>query len=273
MLTEYSISDIVLSHPKNKSYYIGRFADTESPDLDWPHRHDFYSIVWFTNGTGTNVIDFDAYEIKPNRFFLMHLKQIHNWSYSKDVKGYMLLFDKLFINDFPVELMNIPYFDFNNDDILLLKPQFETLVKEAKYNDALSEKSVLFGAKFLFQQLIRLSTQSNEHLRIQKRPILYFSEQITHHISENLSVQDYADKLRISVKKLNELCKEKYELSPKSFILDKKITEAKRLLYYTTLSIQEISFKLGFVDSSYFSRVFKQLTQFSPSDFRAKTPK
>ena len=64
--------------------------------MDWPHRHDFYSLVWFTDSSGINVIDFEEYEIKPNRLFLMHPKQVHNWSYSKESKGYILVFDKAF---------------------------------------------------------------------------------------------------------------------------------------------------------------------------------
>jgi transcriptional regulator len=49
-----------------------------------------------------------------------------------------------------------------------------------------------------------------------------------------------------------------------------KITEAKRLLLYTTLNINEIAFKLGFEDNSYFAKIFRQKTSFSPTAFQKK---
>ena len=44
--------------------------------------------------------------------------------------------------------------------------------------------------------------------------------------------------------------------------------EAKRLLYYTELSIKEISNQLGYTDHSYFSRFFRKATGMSASYFR-----
>ena len=98
---------------------------------------------------------------------------------------------------------------------------------------------------------------------------LEFSKLVGTTISQNLTVKDYADQLHLTVEKLNELCKENYGQNPKNIILEKKITEAKRLLYFTDLSIKEIAFQLGFEDSSYFSRIFKLKTNLSPSDFKS----
>ena len=64
---------------------------TEDPYIEWPHRHSFYSLVWFTSGTGIYVVDFDEYEIIPQRMFLVNPKQIHNWDYSENSKDIMLL--------------------------------------------------------------------------------------------------------------------------------------------------------------------------------------
>jgi AraC-like DNA-binding protein len=44
--------------------------------------------------------------------------------------------------------------------------------------------------------------------------------------------------------------------------------EAKRQLCYTSQSIKEIAYDLGFEDSAYFSRFFKKSTQVSPIDYR-----
>jgi hypothetical protein len=39
------------------------------------------------------VIDFEGYEIKPDRVFFVSQKQIHNWDYSENSKGYILIID------------------------------------------------------------------------------------------------------------------------------------------------------------------------------------
>ncbi|WP_333865082.1 helix-turn-helix domain-containing protein [Sphingobacterium sp.] len=45
-------------------------------------------------------------------------------------------------------------------------------------------------------------------------------------------------------------------------------SRSKRLLKSTDLSIKEIAFKLGFIDSPHFSNFFKQYTCMSPKQFR-----
>ncbi|MFI0431280.1 helix-turn-helix domain-containing protein [Mariniflexile sp. HMF6888] len=240
----------------------------ENPVVDWPHRHDFYSLVWFTRSSGINVIDFEEYEIKHDRLFFMQPKQVHNWSYSKESKGYILVFAKHFIKEIPLELMDIAFVDLKSDSIKLIKPLLENLIKESKLNDNLVEKSIISGINYLLLHLTRTASDLEHNRKTKSKTILQFSKLVADTISKNLTVKDYADQLHITVEKLNEHCKENYGQNPKNIILEKKITEAKRLLYFTDLSIKEIAFRLGFEDSSYFSRIFKLKTNFSPSDFK-----
>nr|WP_140960313.1 AraC family transcriptional regulator [Flavobacterium jejuense] len=237
--------------------------------MDWPHRHDFFSLVWFTKSSGINVIDFEEYEIKPNRLFFMQPKQVHNWSYSKESQGYILVFDAHFISEIPLEIMNITFFDLKPNSIKLLKVLLENLIEESKLNDNLREKSIVSGINFLLLHLTRITKDLELNKKYKPITLLKFSKLVADTISKNLTVKDYADQLHLTVEKLNELCKENYGQNPKNIILEKKITEAKRLLYFTDLSIKEIAFQLGFEDSSYFSRIFKLKTKLSPSNFKS----
>ncbi|TSE07331.1 AraC family transcriptional regulator [Aquimarina algiphila] len=269
MLTEYSISDIITSMPKEKRYYVGTFEETDNPKVDWPHRHNYYSFVWFTKGSGNNVIDFEDYEIKNNRLFLMQPKQVHNWSYSKGTNGFIIILDSFFENILPVELINITCIDLNKTTSNFFIPFLNNLIQEWKNNDELSEKIIMNGIRFLLYQLSRFSTKSTNIKSIKSKTLVQFSKLISNDISKNISVEQYANNLHITAEKLSELCKKYYEQSPKQIILNTKITEAKRLLYFTNLSIKEIAYATGFEDSSYFSRVFKQKTKYSPSKFKS----
>ncbi len=271
MLPEYSLSDIIISNSQKLPFYIGTFEGTEDPDIDWPHRHNFYSIVWFTQGSGINVIDFEEYNIQPNRLFLTHPNQVHNWSFSEDVKGYILVFEKFFIENLPVGLMNVVKVDLNSKNNYLFKQIFENLLYEISLSDDISFKVIETGIHYIFAILSRVSSHLTKSDIPKPREISDFYKCITESISNNLPVTEYANRLNITVERLNEICKKYNNQTPKSIILDKKITEAKRLLFFTDLSVKEISFQLGFEDSSYFSRIFKQKTNLSPSDFKNKT--
>lgn len=270
MIKAYSISDIIVSNSKHDTFYIGTFEHTEDPEIVWPHRHNFYSIVWFTHGSGINVIDFEEYQILPNRLFLTLPQQVHNWSYSSDTKGYIFVFEKHFIPHFPQELLNYSFFDLNPNHSKILSALFHHLIEEATHRDELSLNIIASGLGFLTLQLLRVPSQSKHCGKIKPKTLLEFSKLVAETSNGSFGVRDYAKQLRISVNELNRLCYEAYGASPKTVILDKKITEAKRLLYFTDLSIKEIAFQLGFEDSSYFSRIFKQKTALTPSEFKLK---
>ncbi len=81
------------------------------------------------------------------------------------------------------------------------------------------------------------------------------------HLTEQRSVQNIADELAISTGTLNHLVKQHSGLSPKQFINERLILEAKRRLRYgDRISVKELAFELGFNDPDYFCRVFKKLT-------------
>jgi AraC-like DNA-binding protein len=54
----------------------------------------------------------------------------------------------------------------------------------------------------------------------------------------------------------------------KDFIQSRIIIEAKRMLYFTELSLKEIGYQLGFSEPANFSAFFKKSTGKSPSLFR-----
>ena len=64
------------------------------------------------------------------------------------------------------------------------------------------------------------------------------------------------------------LFKKNFGTTPYTYVLNKKISFAKKLLIDTNISVKEISTKLCFADEYYFSNIFKQKTGCSPSQYR-----
>lgn len=58
MLKDCSISEILELLSGHIPYYIDTFEVTNDFDIEWPHLHSFYSLVWFTAGEGFYVVDF-----------------------------------------------------------------------------------------------------------------------------------------------------------------------------------------------------------------------
>lgn len=91
---------------------------------------------------------------------------------------------------------------------------------------------------------------------------------IHEHIHERIFLQDIADTFGISPNYLSQLFKKHMNVGISEYITLQKIDESKKLLKETNLKIYEISDRLGFESSFYFSKVFKKITGFSPKDYR-----
>ncbi len=91
---------------------------------------------------------------------------------------------------------------------------------------------------------------------------------IHEHIHERIFLQDIADTFGISPNYLSQLFKKHMNVGISEYITSQKIDESKKLLKETNLKIYEISDRLGFESSFYFSKVFKKTTGVSPKDYR-----
>ncbi|GAA4925514.1 helix-turn-helix domain-containing protein [Mucilaginibacter defluvii] len=84
---------------------------------------------------------------------------------------------------------------------------------------------------------------------------------VDEHLTDQPAITEIAAKLAVSTDCLYRVVKQQSGLSPKEFITDRLITEARRRIYHNqTTSVKELAFELGFNDPSYFSRLFKKIT-------------
>jgi AraC-like DNA-binding protein len=81
-------------------------------------------------------------------------------------------------------------------------------------------------------------------------------------------VQDYADMLFKSPKTLSNLFKTYNEKSPLRIIHERIILEARRLFYYTDMTVSDVAFELGYEEVAPFSKLFKKIAGQSPSQFQ-----
>lgn len=97
-----------------------------------------------------------------------------------------------------------------------------------------------------------------------KRAIAY----IRMHYAENISLEEIADRLDITPEYLSTLFNREVGINFSGFLRDFRLSHAKRLLKGTDKKVYEIAQEVGYPDSKYFNRVFKENVGVSPREYR-----
>ena len=88
------------------------------------------------------------------------------------------------------------------------------------------------------------------------------------HYKENLSLDMLSELNHVNKYYLAHAFSEEYGVSPISYMIDRRIKEAKQLLKTTDYSQSMISRMLGFSSPSYFSQAFKRSESMTPTEYR-----
>jgi AraC family transcriptional activator of pobA len=246
-----------------------------------PHRHDFYFLAVCTKGSGTHNIDFINYQIKPGSVFAIIPGQSHSWNFSDDTDGYVLFHTKSFFNfyfpskkvqDYPFfcSLHNSPLILLNEKSLKNVKPLFSEILAEYVHDYLMKFQKISLMLDLLYINLSRaylpktpVDKKSNNFLvKIGK-----LEDLIDENFKTIKSPGQYADMMFMSEKHLARICKAYLNKTTSDLIMDRLMLEAKRLLFHSSLSISEIAGELGYLDSSYFSRLFKKKTGKTPLEF------
>ena len=96
-----------------------------------------------------------------------------------------------------------------------------------------------------------------------------FCNLLAQHYREQHEVAFYAEKAHLTTRHFSVVIKEVVGISASDYIEQYLATQAKNLLSSRPdLSVQQISYHLGYADSPSFCRFFKRLTSQTPNDFR-----
>jgi AraC family transcriptional activator of pobA len=96
-----------------------------------------------------------------------------------------------------------------------------------------------------------------------------FRRLVDGHFRENWPIERYEKELGTTAHLLAKACRAAFDVSPKAFIGERRMLEAKRLLLFTVRPVEDIAYELGLKDAAYFSRFFKERAGASPGAWRA----
>jgi AraC family transcriptional activator of pobA len=99
--------------------------------------------------------------------------------------------------------------------------------------------------------------------------VLSLRRLIEEHFQAERQLAFYADKLAMTVDRLNDHVKRAISVTAGHLIRQRVLTEAKRQLVFTSQPINEIAYALAFSDPSHFARFFRKHTGAAPHEYRA----
>jgi len=246
-----------------------------------PSREESHTLIFVTEGTYKTKIGFKEFTITPNKITVLQAGTVFSVAeILKNVKGFVCHFHpNILIGKFgnPELISEFDFLNAGHDPIIDIESNkktallniFERLVSEFKEeNDSninivnsylytlLTELKIILGQNRLVSQNASYQITSQFRGLVQKK------------VKENLKVTDFAKMMHISPNHLNKSVKTITSKSASEIISEVKRIEIKYLLYQSHLSISEISFEMGYLDVSYFSRFFKKHEKMSPTKFR-----
>jgi AraC family transcriptional activator of pobA len=248
---------------------------------------NFYSIILFTSGDEELTVNEHTMKVHKGVAVCSRPGEVWKWNQHTQLQGLHLLFEEEFLFSFfndPLFLNKFPYLQADrsssflqpdeelfNRILHLYKEMQAEIKKPGRVKDQHILRAMLYETLMLYNRAPQVvSEDSSKHELAMLRYIKQFQQLVeTHYITQH-DVDYYAEYLCITPNYLNKIVKHTLGNSTKQYILSRIMTEAKRWLSYTSLSVAEIAEKLNFDTSSYFVRLFRRLEGVTPNQYRNK---
>lgn len=241
----------------------------------------FIKVVFLKSGAKA-IIDFKEYDLNQDALLFINAGQYHK--FDERGKGTMLYYNRDFycveIHDKEVACDGILFHNVYEIPVIWMTDQISgeikmivNAIKDELENEESSMEEML---RIFLKQIIIKATRlwkkehqlEGEEASQEVEFTRNFSQLVEWHYTRYHTVADYANLLNITPKALNKRVTRYSNTTPNEIIKERIILEAKRLLVYTTLSVKEIGYKLGYDDTSYFIRLFSKHADITPHGFR-----
>ncbi len=292
MLEKIPIYELPFSEKEKLALKIYRVKGEKIQRKDYPHnttlphKHNYFELCIFTNGTGEHEIDFRNHFIHPPSIHVLHPGQVHLIRRGQNYEGYLFVFSKEFYNlrfnglelipGYPLaaQLKNGPVLDMGTDDFVDFSILISSIEKELERISPETEEIIISFLNIFFLRLrnrfISLLKKENPVVHPSRNLVYSFSQLVEQYFSKIHQVQEYAQMLGEPTVALVRAVKSLTGKTPGELIVERLMLEAKRLLLYSDLSNKEIAFHLNYDDPSYFARIFRKKTGDTPSGFRSR---
>jgi len=243
-----------------------------------PHKSDRYFFVFNEQNSAKHQLDLLEINLSSGELLFVVPNQIHaSPPLKKGLKFHSLSFESTCLSLLPRQFsfltnpFNKQTISFDNESRKRVKTLFETL-KQLLYSDSTRNNTEIVLAH-LNALLAEFNNAYFKNISVE----IFSSDKLSKYIQFKLfietefkkqpSVNSVAKKLFLSENQLYSIVKEFSGLSPKSYLIQRLMLEAQRILFYEKSPVKELAYELGFADPDYFSRLFKKQTGKNISQF------
>ena len=252
------------------------------------HTHEFSEIVIITGGRGVHVLDDEMWPVAAGDAFVLNALEPHGYRDLDDLRLINIMFD--------ANELELPLFDLTAlsgyHALFTLEPawrhrhQFrsrlhlntrdldETVSLIDRLDSELSaqKSGYQFFAVSWFMQLIGHLSRCYERTKNpDSKSLLRIAEAIVHierNYTQPLSLEELAEIAEMPKRSFLRDFKNAMGTSPISYLIQFRVRRAAELLRGTNRGVTQIAFDVGFEDSNYFARQFKQQQGVSPREYR-----
>lgn len=241
-----------------------------------PHRHDFEEVIIVTQGNPHYLLDAKKMHVSSPAAVYVALGKVHEFIPDTDTKGYAVKYSNEFIpqSNFHFYSNSLDYIKYSLSSGSCAR-DIESLCELMLHEYSKPEIGYKVIKHLLSAFLLKLETEGNSHYgqnaNTKNADLLLFNtflRLLTENFREHKGVDFYASKMNRTARSLNNVTHAVLNKSVTEIIETRKLVEARQLLIYTNKTISEIGFELGYHEKSHFTRVFRQKTGLTPSDYR-----
>jgi len=245
-------------------------------------RKGFYKIIWAKEEDVKLIID--GYNFTLTKSHVLFCTPVNVVEIDKgQTRAIALVFNREFYcirdHDHEVSCNGILFYGSSQPRVISLKKRedisykmmYQILIEEFETKDTIQGemlrvmlKRILIKSTRLVKQDIRQPQLATVKIDVIRR----FNVLVEEYFKEKHQVSDYAAMLNKSPKTLSNLFKMYSDKTALSFINDRIITEARRLLLFSDKTSKQITYILGYNEPGHFSKFFKKQVGVSPSEFR-----
>lgn len=252
------------------------------------HDHEFSEIVIVTGGRGQHLLGADSWELSSGDVFVIGDNRPHGYSDTEDLCLINVLFDQ---DNLEFQLHDMPTMPgyralFRLEPEWRKRHQFRSrlriaphemsqvmrLVEQLETELTHRETGFRFLGMATFMQIVGfLARCYGASSNADSRVLLRIARTITHietHFAEPIALDGLVELSGMSRRSFLRDFEKATECTPIAYLIQIRINEAAKLLRSTTASVTEIAFQVGFNDSNYFARKFRDIMSLSPRQYR-----
>lgn len=224
-------------------------------------------------------VDFETVQLKDQTLFLSYPGQIHRIKITQLERGWFLAFNPSLLDEplknildqclselilVPLSLeQSISFFSFISHTYLVYTDSTQAFRQSILQSLVTALVYQLVSAYLSIEQfhLIRHPARSIEITKT-------FKQLVRRQYKSMRRPSEFAAQMNMTVSHLNDTIRSVTGFPVTYSIQQELMREAKRLLFYSDLTIKEIADSLGFDDAPYFNRLFSKMVGISPGAFR-----